>query len=246
MECEPASGPRNRVYRLILLGPPGVGKGTQAELLNERLQTCHLSTGDVFRAAMCDGQCSGAVATALQAMGRGELVSDELVIDAVRERMRCLQCSGGFMLDGFPRTLKQAKWLAETLKETGVFLDGVISYDLPLEEIVQRLGGRRTCVECKAVYHVTARPPAKADACDRCGGALMQRDDDRPEVVRTRMETYVKETAPLIEFYERRGELISVPATGEPSAIFEATLAALEAHVARHGQPTAACHCHCE
>lgn len=208
-----------------------MGKGTQAELLSDRLRTCHLSTGDVFRAAKCDENSSAAVLAALAAMSRGELVSDELVIETVRERSGCLRCEGGFLLDGFPRTLLQAQWLQLLLEELGVALDGVVSYELALEEIVERIGGRRTCTDCEAVYHVTARPPAQAGTCNRCGGALRQREDDRPEVVRIRMDVYRKATAPLGEFNAQRKELISIPAGGEPGEILEQTLAALHARL---------------
>src|SRR6516165_6028613 len=156
--CEPMPG--DRPYRLVLFGPPGVGKGTQAELLTQVLGTCHLSTGDVFRAAQCAGEQSPAVREALDAMRRGELVSDALVVALVRERAHCLRCRGGFLLDGFPRTLAQAEALDELLAEQVVSLDAVVDYELPLEEIVARLGGRRTCPGCKAVYHVATRPPA--------------------------------------------------------------------------------------
>ena len=133
----------DRPYRLILLGPPGVGKGTQAELLCEALGTCHLSTGDIFRAAQCQSEPSPALRTALEAMGRGELVPDRLVIEMIQERSGCLRCRGGFLLDGFPRTVAQAEALDAMLAQQGVILDAVLSYELPLEEIVDRLSGRR-------------------------------------------------------------------------------------------------------
>jgi adenylate kinase len=239
--CDPANPPGSRAYRLILLGPPGVGKGTQAELLCAALHTCHLSTGDVFRAAKCEGETSPAVAAALTAMSRGELVSDELVIETVRERCRCLACGGGFLLDGFPRTLPQAEWLERTLMTLGVGLDGVISYELSLDEIVDRIGGRRTCGGCKAVYHVTARPPATAGICDRCGGALVQREDDRPDVVRVRMNAYREATEPLCEYYAKRDELVSVAASGKPAEILATTLAALEARLLQREGVAARC-----
>ena len=223
--------PRKHTYRLVLLGPPGVGKGTQAELLCERLGTCHLSTGDLFRASSCAEDPSPAMATALEAMRRGELVSDELVMSMVRERFDCLRCYGGFLLDGVPRTLAQAETLENMLAELKVALDAVFSYELPLEEIVDRIGGRRTCGKCKAVYHITARPPAQEGLCDRCGGELIQRDDDRPEAVRIRMQTYREATRPLTDFYAERGKLVSVSAQGSPGEIIEQSLQSLEQHM---------------
>src|SRR5271166_5091623 len=158
--------PREHPYRLVMLGPPGVGKGTQAELLCKALGTCHLSTGDVFRAAQCQTDHSPALKAALEAMRRGELVSDGLVVSMVSERSGCLSCSGGFLLDGFPRTAAQAEALDELLEQQGVGLDAVLSYELPLSEIVDRLSGRRTCSKCKAVFHVTARPRQREGVCD--------------------------------------------------------------------------------
>lgn len=217
----------SRPYRLILMGPPGVGKGTQAQLICERLRTCHLSTGDLFRAASCDGHPSPAMAAALDAMRRGELVGDDVVIEMVRERAGCLRCQGGFLLDGFPRTAGQAAALQEMFDERGVELDTAILYELPIEEIVARLGGRRTCQACKAVYHVENRPPQTAGVCDKCGGALVQRDDDRPEAIRVRMAAYEAETGPLVKFYANRGRLTRVRADGAPEAIFARTVAQL-------------------
>lgn len=230
--CEPAAFPRQRTYRLVLLGPPGVGKGTQATLLCERLGTCHLSTGDLFRASACGGDASPAMAAALAAMRRGELVSDELVMSMIRERSGCLRCQGGFLLDGIPRTLVQAEALAAILDDLSVELDAVLSYDLPIEEIVARIGGRRTCTECKAVYHTSACPPARDGVCDHCGGALAQRDDDRPEAVRIRMQAYAEATKPLTAYYAERNKLVSISAAGRPEAIVDETLRLLDQHVA--------------
>lgn len=213
--------------RYVLLGAPGVGKGTQAKLLSESFGACHLSTGDVFRAAASSPTPTHAVALARAAMKRGDLVTDEIVIGAVLERSRCLRCGAGFLLDGFPRSLSQAKWLDERLDQLGVPLDGVISYELPLETIVSRLAGRRTCVDCKSVYHVDSRPPARVDICDDCGGHLAQRDDDRPDVVRTRMDAYQRTTEPLKRYYEQQGLLITVSATGSPEEIRDRTFQAI-------------------
>jgi adenylate kinase len=193
--CQVLPAKQETLFRLVLLGAPGVGKGTQAELLCERLGTCHLSTGDVFRAAKClgDGERSPALESALQLMRRGELVSDGTVLDLVR-----------------------------------IALDAVLNYDLPIDRIVSRLSGRRTCAACKAVFHVTARPPRAEGACDHCGGKLFQREDDQPEAIRVRMEAYDRSTKPLIDYYGRRGLLRTVSAEGSPEEIYTRTLAKLK------------------
>ncbi|HWW01314.1 MAG TPA: nucleoside monophosphate kinase [Candidatus Acidoferrum sp.] len=228
--CEAPPKPRNLPRRLVLLGAPGVGKGTQAELLCTSLGACHLSTGDIFRAAksleVCDR--TPALTSALDYMRRGELVPDETVLALVAERVGCLRCEGGFLLDGFPRTVAQAEALDKLLKGQKLRLDAVLSYELPLDQIVSRLSGRRTCLGCKAVFHVEARPPRLEGICDHCGGNLYQREDDRPESVRVRMEAYEKSTAPLAEFYRRRKLLVPVVAEGSPEEIFERSLHALE------------------
>lgn len=225
----PPTVPAGRPWRLVLLGPPGAGKGTQAELLSENLGACHLSTGDIFRAAKAAGQCghSPAMVVALEAMRRGELVSDATVLDILRERTGCLRCRGGFLLDGFPRTVAQAQALQQLLDDQSVALHGVISYEIPVPQIVARLSGRRTCANCKAVFHVTARPPKVAGICDQCGGKLIQREDDRPESIRVRMEAYHKSTAPLIDYYARARLLIPISADGDPDEILQRTLTAL-------------------
>jgi adenylate kinase len=224
--CVIPATPQARPRRLVLLGAPGVGKGTQAEMLCSNLGTCHLSTGDVFRAAksLKPEECTPALAAALECMRRGELVPDETVLALVTERLKCLRCEGGFLLDGFPRTVPQAQALQQLLEKQGVKLDAVLSYDLPLEQIVARLSGRRTCAKCKAVFHETARPPAVVGVCDHCGGELFQREDDRPESIRVRMAAYETSTAPLVAFYRKRELLISIKADGSPETIFERTL----------------------
>jgi adenylate kinase len=230
--CNHPPRPRLHPYRLVLLGAPGVGKGTQAELICERLGTCQLSTGDVFRAAraQCNCHSSPALAAALDFMRRGELVPDETVLQIVRERAACLDCGGGFVLDGFPRTVAQAEALAQLFAEHRIAPKAVINYELPLETIVGRLSGRRTCATCKAVYHVDAKPPKTPDCCDHCGGRLVQREDDRPEAVRVRMAAYLKSTAPLTEYYRQRGLLVNIQANGSPEEIFQRTLQALQTH----------------
>lgn len=230
---DPLPLPQGRAWRLILLGAPGVGKGTQAELLAARLGACHLSTGDVFRAAksLAEGRLTRAMSAALDYMKRGELVPDGTVLAVVRERSGSLKCPYGFLLDGFPRTVAQAEALQEILKELGVELDGALDYVLPIDEIVSRLSGRRTCSVCKAVYHRTAKPSKVEGRCDHCGGDLYEREDDRPRSIKVRMEAYARSTAPLTEFYQKRGLLIPVEAEGAPDAIFQRTMLALRARV---------------
>ncbi len=218
-----------RTIRLVLLGAPGVGKGTQAELLCERLGLCHLSTGDIFRVAKAAaaGEQSPALAQALECMRRGELVADATVLGILRERSHCLHCRGGFLLDGFPRTVAQAKALESLLQNEQLPLERVLDYELPLDRIVARLSGRRTCPCCNAVFHITTKPPKQENLCDFCGATLYQREDDRPESIRVRMETYRKSTEPLIDFYRARGLLLAIPADGSPEEIFQRTLAGL-------------------
>ncbi len=160
-------------------------------------------------------------------MHRGELVSDLTVVTMVEERVGCLRCRGGFLLDGFPRTVAQAEALDAMLSAQGVILDAVLCYDLPLEEIVDRLSGRRTCSKCKAVYHTSNRKPRVEDVCDQCGGALVQREDDRPESIRVRMCAYEESTRPLTDYYERTGKILMISAAGSPGDILDRSLDAL-------------------
>ena len=217
-------------WRLVLLGAPGVGKGTQAELLTERLNACHLSTGDVFRAASKRSDCdqSPAMKSAIEFMRRGNLVPDSTVWAMVRERSSCLLDCNGFILDGFPRTLTQAESLRVLLENDQLSLSAVINYELPLDEIVQRLSGRRTCEKCKAVFNVKERRPKITDVCDHCAGHLVQRDDDRPEAITVRLDAYDRSTAPLIEFYKNLGLLMPIIAKGSPNEILARTLEKLE------------------
>ncbi len=229
--CDHPAEPLVRPLRLILLGAPGVGKGTQAEMLGARVGACHLSTGDIFRAAKAQSRCerSPALEAALQYMRRGELVPDETVLALVTERVACLKCQGGFLLDGFPRTVAQAQALEVLLKKNKLRLDGVVSYELPIEQVIARLSGRRTCPNCKAVFHILALPPKTEGICDHCGAKLYQREDDRPESVRVRMQAYEKSTVPLADFYRARGLLRSISAEGTPEEICERTLRSLRA-----------------
>lgn len=221
----PPRTPVGRVWRIVLLGPPGVGKGTQADLLCERLGTCHLSTGDVLYTARCcpERDLSPAMQNALEFLKRGETVPDETILNLVGERLRCLNCSGGFLLDGFPRTVAQAKALEQLLESNRIKLTAVFNYVLPVEQIVARISGRRTCPNCQTVYHLATHPPKVLNTCDRCGGSLFQREEERPAAVKMRMETYEHFIRPLISFYQERGLLINIPAAGTPEDIYERT-----------------------
>jgi adenylate kinase len=229
-KCSAVPAERKNPWRIVLLGAPGVGKGTQAELLTERLGACHLSTGDVFRAAGKRPDCdqSPAMKAALQYMRRGELVPDSTVWEMVRERSHCIVGCGGFILDGFPRTLGQAESLKKLMENEKLSLSAVVNYELPIDEIVQRLSGRRTCEKCKAVFHLKERPPKVEGVCDRCAGRLFQREDDRPESIKVRMEAYERSTAPLIQFYQALGLLVPVVAKGTPDEIVARTIDKLD------------------
>ncbi len=204
--------------RIILLGPPGAGKGTQAKLLIERLQIPQISTGDMLRAAVKDGTPLGRQARAY--MDRGALVPDEVIIGLVRERLQAADCARGYILDGFPRTLAQAEALEKTLAELRLSLNHVLSLDVPSEDLVARIAGRRTCRQCGAMSHVRFSPTRRDGVCDVCGGETYQRDDDREETVRRRLAVYAEQTAPLVRFYEGRGLLRRIAGTGEIGEIF--------------------------
>jgi len=229
--CSPRPEHVEHPNRLVLLGAPGVGKGTQAELLCANLGACHLSTGDIFRAAknLDSSQRTPALTAALDFMRRGDLVPDTTVLDLVTERVGCMCCQGGFLLDGFPRTVAQAEALEKLLQSQNIALDAVLSYELPIDQIVSRLSGRRTCSGCKAVFHVQTRPSKKEGICDHCGAQLIQREDDRPESIRVRMAAYETSTAPLADFYRTRNLLVSVSAEGQPEEIYQRTMALLPA-----------------
>jgi adenylate kinase len=211
--------------RLILLGPPGAGKGTQAKLLVERLKIPQVSTGDMLRAAVKAGTPLGQEAK--QYMDRGALVPDAVIIGLVRERLQQPDCSRGYILDGFPRTVAQAEALEKSLAGLQAWLDSVVSLEVPTEDLVLRIAGRRTCRNCGAMYHVRFSPSKTEGRCDACGGPTYQRDDDREETVRRRLAVYAEQTAPLVSFYEARGLLRRVPGTGEIAEIFQRIAAAL-------------------
>lgn len=190
---------------LVLLGPPGAGKGTQAERISDIYDIPHISTGDIFRENLRKGTELGLEAKGY--MDRGELVPDEVVIGIVKDRLDAPDCGNGFILDGFPRTVAQADALKELLARMGMPLDHVLNIQVPDEVVIERLTARRTCRACGSVCHLTFDPPREAGKCDDCGGELYCRDDDRKETVRTRLEEYKNKTQPLIDYYRREGLL---------------------------------------
>lgn len=194
--------------KLILLGPPGAGKGTQAKMLVEEFSIPQISTGDILRAAVKDGTPMGKKAK--EYMDAGGLVPDEVVVGIVRDRLQEEDCNNGFILDGFPRTVAQADALQTSLQEMNKELDRVISLEVDAEALVERLTGRRTCKECGRGYHVKFDPPRKAGICDVCGGPLFQRNDDQEETIRKRLQVYSEQTAPLIDYYRQAGVLMEL------------------------------------
>lgn len=194
--------------RLILVGPPGAGKGTQAEKIVAKHHVAHISTGDMLRANVRGGTELGKNAKAY--MDAGKLVPDELIIAMMRDRLAQNDCADGFLLDGFPRTVAQAEALDGLLVEMGLSLDCVVLLEVPDQVVVERLCGRRGCKQCGAIYHVTFKPSAETNRCDLCGGELFQRDDDREEVIRQRLQVYQEQTAPLVDYYRAAGLLLSV------------------------------------
>ncbi len=204
---------------LILLGPPGAGKGTQAKMISEKYGIPQIATGDILREAVAKGTELGKKAK--EYMDRGELVPDEIVIGIVKERLKQPDCEKGFILDGFPRTLAQAEALDKMLEELGKKLDAVINIDVSEEEIVKRIVNRRTCRNCGAVYHLIFNPPKVEGKCDKCGGELYQRDDDKEETVRERLRVYRERTEPLIEYYKKKGLLYDVDGTKDIEGVFK-------------------------
>lgn len=196
---------------IILIGPPGAGKGTQAQRMIDRLGVPQISTGDMFRAAVKDGSPMGKKAK--EYMDKGALVPDEVVIGVVKERFQKPDCKKGFILDGFPRTLEQARALDGLLSELGTKLDHVVVIEVPDDNLVGRLTGRRTCRGCNYMHHIKFDPPKKEGVCDKCGSELYQRDDDKEATIRERLATYHGQTSPLIEYYGKKGIVRKIDGT---------------------------------
>jgi adenylate kinase len=211
--------------RLVLVGPPGAGKGTQAEFIAERFDIPKISTGDIFRANVSGGTDLGRLAK--KYMDAGDLVPDEVTNAMVRDRIAQPDAKDGFLLDGFPRNVAQADELNGILDELGAPLSVVLDLDVDYDEVVRRLSGRRTCKKCGHVWHIEFDPTEIDGICDKCGGALFLRDDDQPETVRHRLEVYAEQTAPLIGFYRDAGKLVAIDALGAVEDVTERAIEAL-------------------
>ncbi len=211
---------------LVLLGPPGAGKGTQAKLLALHYGVPHISTGDMFREHKARGTQLGREIQAI--MDAGSLVTDDVTNAMVKDRLSRPDVEGGFILDGYPRTTAQAEYLEKLLRSMGREIDRVISYEVAEELVVERISGRRSCPRCGAVFHVSANPPRRTGLCDRDGAELVQRDDDKPENVKKRMQEYADKTWPLKRFYQERRLMVEVEGVGTPEGILAATRAVLE------------------
>jgi len=203
---------------IILLGPPGAGKGTQAKRLIEKYSIPQISTGDMLRAALKEGTPLGLEAK--KYMDKGELVPDSVVIGLVKERIQQKDCTKGYMLDGFPRNVSQAEALDKMLGDLNQKIDDVICIEVPNDELLGRLTGRRTCRNCGAGYHVMFDPPKKEGACDKCSGELYQRDDDNETTVKSRLDVYANQTEPLIGYYKKQSKLRSINGVGDMEEIF--------------------------
>lgn len=205
--------------KIIMLGAPGAGKGTQAKKIAEKYHIPHISTGDIFRANIKGGTELGMKAKAF--MDQGQLVPDEITIGMLMDRIQEADCADGYVLDGFPRTIPQAESLTSALKECGESVDFAVNVDVPDENIVNRMSGRRACVSCGATYHIVYNPPKQEGICDVCGEKLVLRDDDKPETVQKRLSVYHDQTQPLIEYYNAAGVLANVDGTQDMEKVFQ-------------------------
>ena len=206
--------------KIVMLGAPGAGKGTQAKMIAEKYGIPHVSTGDIFRANIKNGTELGKEAK--QYMDQGKLVPDELTVKILLDRVAQDDCKNGYVLDGFPRTIPQANVLDEALTKLGDRIDYAVNVDVPDDNIINRMGGRRACVACGATYHIVYNAPKTEGICDNCGKELIIRDDDKPETVKNRLKVYHEQTQPLIDFYEGKGVLKSVDGTADMKDVFAA------------------------
>ena len=213
--------------RLVFLGAPGVGKGTQAELIASRFHQPKISTGDILREAVRKKTALGLQAKA--SLDQGKLVPDAVVVGIVKEKLAEPMCAKGFLLDGFPRTIRQAEDLAELLRSRGERLDRVVNFVVPRDELLRRLTGRRSCSKCQAIFHVETNPPRRDGICDRCGGELVQRSDDKKETVEARLSVYEQQTAPLVDYYRQRDLLSELDGSGRIEAVHQRLMDLLSA-----------------
>jgi adenylate kinase len=211
---------------VVFFGPPGAGKGTQARLLEQKFGACQVSTGEILRRAAREQSALGKQAA--DYLDRGDLVPDQVMVKLVAERLREPDCRGGFILDGFPRTLAQADELEQMLDGTGLALESALCLQASNEVIIKRLSGRRTCKQCGSLHHMVFNPPARPGICDRCGGELYQREDDREETIAARLRVYENQTAPLKEYYRERGLLNEIDGVGSVEEVGERVLRAVE------------------
>lgn len=212
--------------KIIMLGAPGAGKGTQAKMIADKYRIPHISTGDIFRANIKNGTELGMEAK--KYMDQGLLVPDELTVKILLDRVAQPDCENGYVLDGFPRTIPQAKVLDEALVELGDAIDYAINVDVPDENIINRMSGRRACLSCGATYHIAHIPPKTEGVCDKCGQPLVLRDDDKPETVKNRLHVYHEQTQPLIDFYSAKGVLKTVDGTVDMKDVFDAIVEILD------------------
>lgn len=212
--------------KVVMLGAPGAGKGTQAKMIASKYSVPHISTGDIFRANIKEGTELGKKAKSF--MDQGLLVPDELVVDLVVDRLQKEDCSNGYVLDGFPRTIPQAEALDAALSKLETKLDFALDIDVADEFIVKRMGGRRACLTCGATYHIVNIPPKKEGICDTCGGELVLRDDDKPETVEKRLSVYHEQTQPLIDYYKNSGILVTLDGTKDMNEVFTKICSVLE------------------
>jgi len=211
--------------RLVLVGPPGAGKGTQAAFIASAESIPKISTGDIFRANVSEGTELGKLAK--QYMDAGDLVPDSVTVEMVRNRLAEEDAVRGFLLDGFPRTVPQAEELGAALQATKRPLQRVVNFQVPRADVIRRLSGRRSCPKCQATFHVEFAPSKKGNACDRCGEMLVQRSDDKPEAIETRLKVYEEQTAPLIQYYAHKRLLSELDASGSMDEVFEALFGVL-------------------
>ena len=209
---------RRKVMKIIMLGAPGAGKGTQAKQIAAKYEIPHISTGDIFRANIKEGTALGMEAKSY--MDKGQLVPDELTVKILLDRVAKDDCKNGYVLDGFPRTIPQADVLDEAVTKLGEKIDFAINVDVPDENIIRRMSGRRACLKCGATYHIVSIPPKKEGICDACGEELVIRDDDKEETVKARLEAYHKQTQPLIDYYNNKGILKEVDGTKDMNDVF--------------------------